>query len=67
MERVFFVRNGDLQEINSFLQKGGRIKMIQPVAEIVSAYAYPATESYSPEKNGSYTGAVYAYVVVEFN
>lgn len=41
--------------------------MIQPVAKIVSAYAYPATESYSPEKNESYTGAVYAYVVVEFN
>lgn len=68
MERVFFVKNGDLQEVNNLLQKGGRIKMIQPVAETVAAYGYHATGGMcNVEEHGNYKGTVYAYVVVEFN
>ena len=67
MERIFFVKNGDLREINEWLQKGGRVKFVQPVTESVSAYGYTACEMCCSEQQGSYKGDIYAYVVVEFN
>lgn len=33
MEKVFWVENGDLNEVNSWLQKGGKVKMIVAVPE----------------------------------
>lgn len=32
MERIFFVQHGNLKEVNDWLQKGGRVKMIQTSA-----------------------------------
>ena len=59
MEQIFFVRNGDLSEVNKWLQKGGRVKFIQALGE--------------PFHNGGdtspypRTGEIYAYIVVEFD
>lgn len=59
MEQVFFVKNGDLSEVNKWLQKGGRVKFIQAIGESIhngaNTYPYPGT------------GEVYAYIVVEFD
>ena len=72
MEKIFFVKNGELSEVNTWLQKWGRVKSIQPVAENISAYGYAAFEAegtsfYNEEKSRSYVGDIYAYVVVEFD
>lgn len=32
MEKVFFVQDADLKEVNMALQKGGKVKMIHAVA-----------------------------------
>ena len=59
MERIFFVRNGDLSVVNSWLQKGGRVKFIQVIGQ--------------PLHNGgdtcvlTKTADVYAYIVLEFD
>ena len=59
MEQVFFVKNGDLTEVNKWLQKGGRVKFIQALGE--------------PFHNGADTtpyprnGEIYAYIVIEFD
>ena len=59
MEQIFFVKNGDLSEVNKWLQKGGRVKCIQALPE--------------PFDNGSDTSPLYikgnicAYIVVEFD
>ena len=75
MERVFWVKNGDLEEVNHWLQKGGKIKMIQAVSETIAAYGYRGydgdKESISSrwsnsETHGNYVGDIYAYVVIEF-
>ena len=67
MQRVFFVKNGELSHVNDLLQKGAKIKMIQPVSETIAAYGYSANEWCNDEKHGSYVGDIYAYVVVEFD
>ena len=59
MEQIFFVRNGDLSEVNKWLQKGGRVKFIQAIAE--SFHNGGDTTPYP--RNGD----VYAYIVVEFD
>ena len=66
MERVFFVKNGELKEVNEWLQKGGRIKMIQAVSETISSYGCGGGET-SLTDYGNYVGDIYAYVVIEFN
>ena len=53
MEKVFFVKNGNLKEVNEALVHGGKVKMIQAVAESVPAE--------------SCTGDVYAYVVISYS
>ena len=67
MERIFWVKNGELKEVNEWLQKGGRVKMITPVSETISAYGYANGKDYFAEDKGYYLGGIYAYVVVEFN
>ena len=65
MERVFFVKNGELSAVNNLLQKGARIKSITPVAEPIAAYGYAA--GMPAENNGYYVADIYAYIVVEFD
>jgi len=67
MERIFWVKNGELSNINDWLQKGGRVKMIKPVSETIAAYGYTASESYCSDSAGYYVGDIYAYVVIEFD
>lgn len=67
MEQVFLVKNGNLAEVNNWLQKGGRVKSIHPVSEIVSAYGYAGGRDEYTNGQGSYVGNIYAYVVIEFN
>lgn len=68
MERIFWVKNGDLGEVNNWLQKGGRVKMIKAVSEAISAYGYHSGgDWYCREASGNYVGDIYAYVVVEFD
>lgn len=64
MERIFWVKNGSLDEVNKWLEKGGTVKSIHAVSESVSAYGY-AYDLLANEK-GSYSGDIYAYIVVEF-
>lgn len=66
MERIFWVKNGELTEVNNWLQKGGRVKSIHAVGEPVSAYGYAGGETNHSE-HGKYFGNIYAYVVVEFD
>lgn len=66
MEQVFLVEGDYLREVNQYLQKGGRVKMIQPVAEPVSSYGYAGGET-SDSIDGCNTGRIYAYVVIEFD
>ena len=67
MERVFWVKNGELETVNEWLQQGGRVKMIKPVSETISAYAYPASDVTSGAESGYYVGDIYAYIVIEFD
>ena len=60
MERIFFIKNGNLTEINNILKKGGSIKMVQPVSEVVSTSC--GGES---EEDLDFSGDVYAYIVVK--
>lgn len=60
MEQIFFVKNGDLSEVNKLLKKGGKVKMIQATSETVSAYAGTETSI-----DGLVYGTIYAYIVVE--
>lgn len=77
MERIFFTRNGNLNEINNILKRGGSIKMIHAVPNVVSSSpsristVSPTSMSlhYShdePEDSAEvYEGDVYAYIVVK--
>ena len=72
MEQVFWVKNGELGEVNKWLQKGGRVKMIKPVTESISSYGYHSSNSSvslndNDEQHGYYVGDIYAYVVIEFD
>ena len=63
MERIFFVKNDDLKEVNYWLQKGGRVKMILPLtSNITTAYKYDGFPSKTDYQNSD----IIAYVVVEF-
>lgn len=66
MERIFWVENGDLTEVNQWLQKGGTVKSIHAVSEAVSAYGYAGGRDEYEHGHGSYAGNIYAYVVIEF-
>lgn len=66
MERIFLVRNDELGEVNSYLEKGARVKSIHAVSEVASSYGY-ATGDWLEHDKGVYLGDVCAYVVLEFN
>ena len=47
MEKVFFVKNGNLDKVNEALARGGKVKMIQAVAdssEYGDVFAYVVIE-----------------------
>ena len=67
MERIFTVKNGDFREVNQWLQKGGKVKIISSVPQVVSAYGYANGRDMWVSENGNYAGDIFAYVVVEFN
>lgn len=61
MEKLFFVVNNDLEEVNKELASGGKIKFICPVNESVSnAGAGGSCIIYD------IVGDVFAYVVIEY-
>ena len=64
MEQIFLVQNGDLREVNRALEGGGRVKAIHAVSQAVSAYGYAGGETFDCDR-GSYSGDIYAYVVVD--
>lgn len=66
MEQIFLVKNGELEEVNKYLKKGGRVKFIHTVSESVSAYGYGGGETPYTD-SGHYVGDIYAYVVIEFD
>lgn len=66
MERIFWVKNGNLEVVNDWLEHGGRVKSIYAVPEVVSAYGYTSNGTLADEK-GRYVGDIYAYVVVEID
>lgn len=66
MEQIFWVKNGDLMEVNNWLQKGGRVKSIHAVSEMISSYGYAAGREMIVD-NGNFVGNIYAYVVIEFD
>ncbi len=73
MERIFFVKNGNLNAINDILKKGGAIKMIHAVPQVlnsspsqistVSSAYYHRDES--EDGANVFEGDVYAYIVVK--
>ena len=68
MERIFWVKNGELSEVNNWLQKGGRVKAIHPLCETITSYAHCGSGgSYDSADHGYYVGDIYAYIVVEFD
>ena len=60
MEQIFFVENGDLKEVNKWLQKGGRVKYIQALGE-------PLHNGGDTAPAGNRRGDIYAYIVIEFD
>lgn len=66
MEKIFWVKNGDLDPVNTFLErKKGRVKMIHPVVENIATYGYAGGESLK-HSEGHYVSETFAYVVVEY-
>ena len=57
-KKIFWVKNKNLDEVNTWLQKGGRVKMIVAVPESVSE---------GGESSATAEGNIFAYVVVEFD
>ena len=68
MEKVFFVKNGDLEAVNKELASGGKIKAICPVAESVSNTKGATSSNTRSSLTGTIKviGSVYAYVVIEY-
>ncbi len=73
-ERIFFVRNGNLNHINDILKKGGSIKMIHAVPQVVSTSydekplnrsSFFNTESQDDPNETNLFGDVCAYIVVK--
>lgn len=59
MERIFFVKNGDLTSVDNFLQKGWKVKIIQAVGEPL--HNGGDTTVFSDDRIGD----IYAYIVLE--
>ena len=63
MEKIFFVVNDNLDEVNDALANGGKVKMIQIVSEAVSSYAYAGSDTWQSTE-GCNVGDIIAYIVV---
>ena len=50
MEQIFWVKNGDLAEVNKWLQKGGIVKSIHAVSEAISSYGLSLIHIYEPTR-----------------
>lgn len=66
MEKIFFVENGDLDEVNAYLEKGARVKSINSSSECVSTWAYCGGDTARYDTGESY-GDIYAYIVLELD
>ena len=66
MEQIFLVKNGEVEEVNKYLKKGGKVKSIHAVSENISAYGCGGGDSNFTD-HGNYVGDIYAYIVIEFN
>lgn len=66
MEQIYWVKNGELNEVNRWLQKGGRVKSIHVVPENFATYGFAGGESSWHDK-GKVEGDIYAYIVIEFD
>lgn len=66
MEKIFFVRNGKLDKVNEYLEKGARVKSINSSAGCVSTWAYCGGDTHIHDTGESY-GDIYAYIVLEFD
>ena len=64
MQQVFFVVNGDLEEVNEYLAQGGRVKQIVPVAEPMAAFGYAGGQN-DFQAHEIVRGDVCCYIVVE--
>ena len=63
MQKVFYVENGDLFDVNRELQKGGTVKQIQVITtNITTGYAH---NEYRPDDYDYVNSKVCAYIVVE--
>ena len=67
MQRIFFVENGDLDEVNEWLEDGAYITEIHMVPQNVSSYGYAGGRDVVADDHGCYVGNIYAYIVVEYN
>ena len=66
MEQIYWVKNGELTDVNKWLQKGGRVKLIQVVSENVAAFGCAGGKS-DMYDYCNIKGDIYAYIVVEFD
>lgn len=66
MEKIFFVKNGELDKVNEYLKKGARVKHIHSSSECVSTWAYCGGDTFGHDTGKSY-GDIYAYIVLEFD
>jgi len=66
VEKVYFVKNGDLSDVNRALSSGGKIKSISTIQEPFIAFSGGERE-YSSDSNGVYNGNVCAYIVIEYD
>ena len=66
MEKIYFIKNGDLEFINNELLRGATVKMIQPCAEGIAAFGYSSHEICCNEKSDYYLGDIYTYIVLEY-
>lgn len=68
MERILFVQNGELDEVNKLLSEGWKVKNIQCCGEPVSAYGYGYAGGESgryDSEDGHYCGDICAYIVIQ--
>ncbi len=68
MEKVVLVKNDNVKEVNALLSQGWKVKLIQPCAQVVSAYAYGyagGESGFANHSSGHHKGDIYAYVVLE--
>ena len=66
MQKIFWVKNGELDEVNKELMHGGKVKSITAVSETISSYGYAGGDT-NDSGQGWNEGDIYAYVVIEYD